>query len=56
MDEIDGFEALEDEARALEKTLGSVTTLTDAFEGRLRATQSALTETRPCRKPFTTTR
>ena len=32
MDEIDGFEALEDEARALEQTLGTVTTLTDAFE------------------------
>jgi phage-related minor tail protein len=45
MDEIDGFEALEDEARALERTLGTVTTLTDAFEGQLRATQSALTET-----------
>ncbi|NBD28504.1 MAG: phage tail tape measure protein [Alphaproteobacteria bacterium] len=45
MDEIEGLDDFETEARVLEQTLGSVTTLTDAFEGQLRRTQSALTET-----------
>ncbi|PWG18268.1 phage tail tape measure protein [Salibaculum griseiflavum] len=45
MDEIDGLDDFESEAKVLEQTLGSVTALTDAFEGQLRRTQSALTET-----------
>jgi len=45
MDEIDGLDDFESEANVLEQTLGSVTALTDAFEGQLRRTQSALTET-----------
>ena len=41
MDDIDGLDALESEAKALEATLGSVTALTDAFDsqlGRMKAT------------------
>ena len=41
MDDIDGLDALESEAKALEQTLGSVTAMTDAFDaqlGRMKAT------------------
>lgn len=45
MDDIDGLDALESEAKALEQTLGSATAMTDAFEGQLRRMQGALGET-----------
>ncbi len=45
MDEIDGLDALETQAEALEQTLGSVTALTDAFEGQLRQVQTTLDAT-----------
>lgn len=35
MDNIDGLDALESEAKALEQTLGSVTAMTDAFDAQL---------------------
>ena len=45
MDEIDGLDALETQAEALERTLGSVTALTDAFEGQLRQVRTTLDAT-----------
>jgi len=42
MDDIDGLDALETEAKALEETLGSVTAMTEAFDGQLRRMQGAL--------------
>lgn len=45
MDEIKGLEALENEAAALEETLGSVAAITDAFEGQLRRMKGTLGET-----------
>ncbi|SLN59856.1 phage tail tape measure protein [Pseudooctadecabacter jejudonensis] len=45
MDDIDGLDALETEAKALEETLGSVTAMTDAFEGQLRRVQGTLGDT-----------
>lgn len=46
MDDIDGLEALESEAKALEATLASVTAMTDAFDaqlGRMKATMGETT-------------
>jgi len=45
MDQIDGLDALETQAEALERTLGSVTALTDAFEGQLRQMRGTLDAT-----------
>ena len=45
MDDIDGLDALDSEAKALEATLGSVTALTDAFDAQLRRTQTTLGDT-----------
>ncbi|WP_296417367.1 phage tail tape measure protein [Pseudooctadecabacter sp.] len=45
MDDIDGLDALETEAKALEETLGSVTAMTDAFDGQLRRMQGTLGDT-----------
>jgi len=45
MDQIDGLEALETQAEALERTLGSVTALTDAFDGQLRQMRGTLDAT-----------
>ena len=45
MDDIDGLDALENEAKALEETLGSVTAMTDAFDGQLRRMQGTLGDT-----------
>ena len=45
MDDIDGLDALESEAKALEATLGSVTAMTDAFEGQLRRMKTTLGDT-----------
>lgn len=42
MDDIDGLEALESEAKQLEVTLGSVTSMTDAFDGQLRRMKDTL--------------
>lgn len=45
MDEIEGLDVLESEVKALEDTLGSVTAMTDAFEGQLRRVQGTLGDT-----------
>jgi len=45
MDDIDGLDAFEDEAKVLEETLGSVTAMTDAFDGQLRRIQGTLSDT-----------
>jgi|GEM_PF-6429247 len=45
MDDIDGLDALESEARVLEETLGSVTAMTDAFDSQLRKMQGTLGDT-----------
>ncbi|MBU2993699.1 phage tail tape measure protein [Octadecabacter sp. 1_MG-2023] len=45
MDDIDGLDALESEAKALETTLGSVTVMTDAFEGQLSRMKATLGDT-----------
>ncbi len=45
MDDIDGLDALESEAQALEQTLGSVTAMTDAFESTLSRMQGTLGDT-----------
>lgn len=45
MDDIDGLDALESEAKTLESTLGSVTSMTDAFEGQLRRMKTTLGDT-----------
>ena len=45
MGDIDGLDALESEAKALEQTLGSVTAMTDAFESQLSRMQTTLGET-----------
>ncbi|MGJ8610795.1 MAG: phage tail tape measure protein [Octadecabacter sp.] len=45
MDDIDGLDALESEAKALEQTLGSVTAMTDAFDGQLNRMKITLGET-----------
>jgi len=45
MDQIDGLEALDSQAEALEQTLGSVTALTDAFDGQLRQMRGTLDAT-----------
>ncbi len=42
MDDIDGLDALDSEAKVLEETLGSVTAMTDAFDGQLRRMQTTL--------------
>lgn len=45
MDDIDGLDALESEAKQLEQTLGSVTTMTDAFDAQLGRMKTTLGET-----------
>ena len=45
MDDIDGLDTLETEAKVLEETLGSVSAMTDAFEGQLRRVQGTLSDT-----------
>ena len=45
MDDIDGLDALESEAKVLEETLGSVTAMTDAFDSQLREMQGTLGDT-----------
>ncbi len=45
MDDIDGLDALESEAKALEQTLGSVTAMTDAFESQLSRMRITLGDT-----------
>lgn len=45
MDDIDGLDALENEAKALEQTLGSVTAMTDAFDSQLGRMKATLTDT-----------
>jgi len=45
MDDIDGLDALESEAKALEQTLGSVTAMTDAFESQLSRMRGTLGDT-----------
>lgn len=45
MDDIDGLDALENEAKALEQTLGSVTAMTDAFESQLSRMKGTLGDT-----------
>jgi len=45
MNDIDGLDALETEAKALEQTLGSVTTMTDAFDAQLGRMQTTLGQT-----------
>jgi hypothetical protein len=45
MDDIDGLDALESEAKALEQTLGSVTAMTDAFDSQLGRMKATLGET-----------
>ena len=45
MDDIDGLDALESEAKALEQTLGSVTAMTDAFDAQLGSMKTTLGET-----------
>lgn len=45
MDEIDGLDALESEAKQLEATLGSVTAMTDAFDGQLTRMKATLGDT-----------
>lgn len=45
MREIENLDMLEGEAQALEETLGSVTALTDAFDGQLRRMKATMEET-----------
>jgi phage-related minor tail protein len=45
MDDIDGLDALESEAKALEQTLGSMTAMTDAFDSQLGRMKATLGET-----------
>lgn len=45
MEDIDGLDALENEAKILEETLESVTTMTDAFNNQLRKVQGTLGDT-----------
>ncbi len=45
MDDIDGLDALESEAKALEQTLGSVTAMTDAFDAQLVRMKATLGDT-----------
>ncbi|MEL6960738.1 MAG: phage tail tape measure protein [Pseudomonadota bacterium] len=45
MREIEGLDVLEDEAKQLEETLGSVTALTDAFENQLSRMKGTLADT-----------
>lgn len=45
MDDIDGLDALESEAKSLETTLGSVTAMTDAFESQLSRMKATLGDT-----------
>lgn len=45
MDDIDGLDALESEAKSLEATLGSVTAMTDAFESQLSRMKATLGDT-----------
>jgi len=45
MDDIDGLDAFEGEAKQLEATLGSVTAMTDAFESQLGRMKGTLADT-----------
>lgn len=45
MDQIDGLDALETEAKSLVTTLGSVTALTEAFESQLSRMKATLSDT-----------
>jgi len=45
MDDIDGLDALESEAKQLELTLGTVTAMTDAFDGTLNRMKATLGDT-----------